>query len=61
VVSVWDQLFGTYRQSATEQPGRPGLDATSGGRVRSDRYWAQFFGPLRRPGVYATAEDRDPR
>lgn len=59
VLSVWDQVFGTYRQSDTEQPGRPGLEAASAGRVPSDRYWAQFFGPFRRFGVYATAADRD--
>lgn len=59
VLSVWDQVFGSFRHSATEQPGRPGLDAASARRVPKDRYWAQFFGPLRRFGIYATAADKD--
>lgn len=61
VLSLWDQVFGTYRQSATAQPGPPGLEPASARRVPADRYWAQVAGPFRRPGIYATAADREPR
>lgn len=61
VLSVWDQVFGSFRHSATEQPGRPGLEAAGATRVPRDRYWAQVVGPLRRPGVYATGADKEPR
>ncbi|MBX3637446.1 MAG: sterol desaturase family protein [Rubrivivax sp.] len=61
VLSVWDQVFGTYRHRPGEEPGAPGLEAASARRVRANRYWAQVVGPFRRLGVYATAADRDGR
>lgn len=54
VLSFWDLIFGTFHLRPDEQPGRPGLEAGSASSVPNDRYWAQVFGPLRRPGRYAT-------
>ncbi|MFP5398446.1 MAG: sterol desaturase family protein [Gammaproteobacteria bacterium] len=61
VLSLWDQVFGTDRQFATARPGPPGLEPASARRVPADRYWAQVAGPFRRPGIYATAADREPQ
>ncbi len=55
VLSVWDLVFGTFRRSAREQPGSPGLEAASAMKVPKDRYWAQVLGPISMFGKYATA------
>lgn len=61
VLSVWDRVFGTFHHSATERPGRPGLEAVIANQLLKDSYSAQFFGPLRRFGSYATGVDKDSR